>query len=39
MERARCPEYGAPVGGQNHEAVDEVRRATNSLEIELYRTF
>jgi len=29
MELARCPEYGAPVGGQNHLAVDGVTRATN----------
>ncbi|WDK18721.1 hypothetical protein CGRA01v4_10007 [Colletotrichum graminicola] len=27
MERAHCPECGAPVGGQNHEAVEGVRRA------------
>ena len=28
MERARCPECGAPVGGQHHEAVEGVTRAT-----------
>jgi hypothetical protein len=33
MERARCPECGAPVGGQNHEAVDGVTRAT-SMEVQ-----
>jgi hypothetical protein len=29
MELARCPECGAPVGGQHHRAVDGVTRATN----------
>lgn len=29
MEMARCPECGAPVGGQGHRAVDGVTRATN----------
>ncbi|CAG9977265.1 unnamed protein product [Clonostachys byssicola] len=27
MEQARCPECNAPIGGQNHQAVDGVRRA------------
>lgn len=27
MEQARCPECGAPVGGQNHMSVEGVRRA------------
>lgn len=27
MERARCPECGAPVGGERHEAVAGVTRA------------
>lgn len=27
MEMARCPECGAPVGGQSHRAVDGVTRA------------
>ena len=27
MERARCPECGAPVGGQSHRAVEGVTRA------------
>jgi hypothetical protein len=29
MELARCPECGAPIGGQSHQAVDGVVRATN----------
>lgn len=29
MEMARCPECGAPVGGQSHRAVDGVTRAIN----------
>lgn len=29
MEVARCPECGAPVGGQSHRAVDGVTRAVN----------
>jgi len=29
MERARCPECGASVGGQNHIAVEGVTRAMN----------
>ena len=29
MEEARCPECGAPVGGQNHQAVEGVTRAEN----------
>lgn len=29
MQLARCPECGAPVGGQNHEAVAGMTRATN----------
>lgn len=29
MERARCPECGSPVGGQSHQAVEGVTRATN----------
>ncbi|KDN70104.1 hypothetical protein CSUB01_08968 [Colletotrichum sublineola] len=33
MERARCPECGAPVGGQNHQAVEGVRHAANIEEI------
>ncbi|CAH0045925.1 unnamed protein product [Clonostachys solani] len=28
MEQARCPECNAPIGGQNHQAVDGVRHAT-----------
>lgn len=28
MEQARCPECGAPVGGQQHVAVPGVIRAT-----------
>lgn len=28
MQQARCPECGAPIGGQNHAAVEGVRRAT-----------
>jgi hypothetical protein len=27
MEQARCPECGAPIGGQNHTAVEGVSRA------------
>ena len=27
MELARCPECNAPIGGQNHAAVDGVTRA------------
>ena len=27
MEQARCPECGAPVGGENHRAVEGVTRA------------
>ena len=27
MERARCPECGAPVGGESHMAVEGVTRA------------
>jgi hypothetical protein len=29
MEQARCPECGAPIGGQHHTAVAGVTRATN----------
>jgi hypothetical protein len=29
MQQARCPECGAPVGGQNHQAVEGVTRAEN----------
>ncbi|KAF2018601.1 NFX1-type zinc finger-containing protein 1, partial [Aaosphaeria arxii CBS 175.79] len=29
MQLARCPECGAPIGGQNHTAVDGVSRATD----------
>jgi hypothetical protein len=29
MELARCPECGAPIGGQSHQAVDGVTRADN----------
>ena len=29
MEVARCPECGAPVGGQSYRAVDGVSRAVN----------
>lgn len=29
MEMARCPECGAPVGGQSHRAADGVTRAIN----------
>ena len=29
MEMARCPECGAPVGGQSHRIVDGVTRAMN----------
>jgi len=29
MEMARCPECGAPVGGQHHQAVAGVSRAMN----------
>lgn len=28
MERARCPECGAPVGGHSHQAVEGVTRPT-----------
>ena len=28
MELARCPECGAPVGGQSHQVVEGVTRAT-----------
>ena len=28
MVLARCPECGAPVGGQSHQAVEGVTRAT-----------
>ena len=27
MERAQCPECGAPVGGESHRAVEGVTRA------------
>ncbi|KAK1991108.1 hypothetical protein LX36DRAFT_591170 [Colletotrichum falcatum] len=33
MERARCPECDAPVGGQNHRAVEGVRHAVDIEEI------
>lgn len=33
MERARCPECGSPVGGQNHAPAEGVRRAVGIEEI------
>ncbi len=33
MEQARCPECGAPIGGQNHRAVEGVRHATEIEEV------
>ena len=32
MQLARCPECGAPVGGQSHQAVEGVTRATTRSE-------
>lgn len=29
MQEARCPRCGAPIGGQNHRAVEGVTRATD----------
>lgn len=29
MQLARCPECGAPVGGQGHQPVEGVTRATD----------
>ena len=29
METSRCPQCGAPVGGQSHQAVDGVTRAAD----------
>lgn len=33
MEEARCPECGSPVGGQDHEPADGVRRAGGIEEL------
>lgn len=33
MERARCPECGAPVGGQNHAPAEGVRQASEIEEL------
>ncbi|KAI0023290.1 hypothetical protein F4780DRAFT_730730 [Xylariomycetidae sp. FL0641] len=33
MERARCPECGAPVGGQSHQPAEGVRHATEVEEL------
>ncbi|PGH03096.1 hypothetical protein GX51_04283 [Blastomyces parvus] len=33
MEQARCPECVAPIGGQNHQAVEGVRHATEIEEV------
>lgn len=29
IEQARCSEYGAPIGGQHHELIEGVTRATD----------
>jgi hypothetical protein len=34
MEHARCPEWGARMGGEDHRAVDGVPRATEMEDLE-----
>ena len=39
MEQARCPECGAPIGGQNHTAVAGVSRAREMEQMETILCF
>jgi hypothetical protein len=34
MEHARCPECGARIGGEHHQAVEGVTRATEMEDVE-----